>query len=316
MEFVRWNDACPYGMQPTVITLGYFDGLHQGHRALMEKTRQLADECAAIAVVMSFEPHPSHVLPGLSPVPTIYGMDEKRWILRETGLVDRMAIMEFEPNLMNMEPETFVEELLIKGWHAAGIVVGDDFRFGRRNRGDAKLLLELCEKTQVRCEIVREVDDEGKRVSSTRIRQVLVQGHMEEANRLLGRPYMMLGSVSHGKGLGHRALIPTVNLKLEDGRQYPACGVYITRTFTQDGSYESVSNIGHNPTVGEDISLRCETHLLEFDEDMYGKEVRVEFYHYLRPEHKFNSMEELREQQMLDIQNVRKYFAEEKGNEQ
>lgn len=316
MEFVRWNDECPYAAQATVITLGYFDGLHQGHRALMEKTRQLADECGAMAVVMSFEPHPSHVLPNLQPVPIIYGMEEKRWILRETGLVDRMAIMSFEPDLMNMEPETFVEELLIKGWRAVGIVVGDDFRFGRKNRGDAKLLRQLCEKAKIRCEIVREVDDEGRRVSSTRIREVLVQGHMEEANRLLGRPYMMLGSVSHGKGLGHRALIPTVNLKLSEGRQYPLCGVYITRTFTEDGSYKSVSNIGHNPTVGDDISLRCETHLLEFDEDMYGKEVRVEFYHYLRPEHKFNSMEELREQQMLDIQNVRKYFAEEMGYEE
>lgn len=316
MRQVRWKDPCPEELRSSVITLGYFDGLHQGHRALMKASRRMADRLGSCALMMSFEPHPSHVLVGHQPIPLIYGMAEKEWILKESGWMDHMVIMSFEPELMNMEPEYFVEDILFRRWHAVGIVVGDNFRFGRKNRGDAAMLRELCQRAGVCCEIVTEVDDEGVRVSSSRIRELLSQGRIEDVNRLLGRPYMLFGSVSRGSGLGHRCLVPTVNLTLAQGRQYPASGVYVSRTYTADGAYESVSNIGHNPTVGEGLSLRCETYLMEFDEEIYGKDVRVEFYRYLRPEQRFRSMDELRQQQIHDIQNARAYFAEEKGNEE
>ena len=174
------------------------------------------------------------------------------------------------------------------------------------------MMQKLCGMHGMECRVVSEVRDDGLRISSSRIRALLKEGRMEEANRLLGRPYFMLGNVNKGMGLGHRALVPTVNLLLNETRQYPDPGVYVTRTFTQDGSYQSVSNIGHNPTVGEGISLRCETYLMEFDENLYGRDVRIEFYRHLRPEIKFESMEALRNQQQIDIQNARAYFAEEK----
>lgn len=317
MEKVRWNDAWPRGERPLVITLGFFDGLHLGHRELMQRTRLLADQIGAQSALMSFEPHPSHVIAGKEPVPLIYGPAEKEWILRENGSMDRVFMMEFDRELMEMEPERFVEAVLKKNAGAAGIVIGDNFRFGRGNRGDAALMSRLCERLDMRCEIVAEVDDLGRRVSSSRIRELFARGEIEQANRLLGRPYLMLGCVSRGSGLGHKELYPTINLLLPCGRQYPARGVYVTRTFTGDGrAYESVSNIGNNPTVREGISLRCETHLLDFERELYGEAVRVEFYRRLRPERRFDSIQELREQLRQDIQSARVYFAGEKGNEE
>ena len=312
MEKMRWNEAWPYRRQPSVITLGFFDGLHRGHRRLVEETSRLAQECGAETVMMSFEPHPTHVLAEKHPVPLIYGLPEKEWVVGETGKIDHLVIMRFEPELMDMEPEQFVAKILVENFHAAGVVIGSNFRFGRQNRGNAERMLELCRIHGMRCSVISEVQDEGLRISSSRIRRLLREGRMEEAGRLLGRPYFMLGTVEKGRGLGSRALVPTVNLLLNEERQYPAPGVYVTRTFTKDGAYESVSNIGHNPTVGEGISLRCETYLMAFDENLYGRDVRIEFYKHLRPEKKFESMEALRLQQQTDIQNAREYFAEEK----
>lgn len=312
MEKMRWNEKWPFRIQPSVITLGFFDGLHLGHRRLMQETSQLARECRASTVMMSFEPHPTHVLMEKHPVPLIYGLREKEWVVKETHQIEHLVIMHFEPDLMDMEPERFVTQILIENFHAVGVVIGSNFRFGRQNRGDAVMMRELCRMHGVECRVVSEVRDDGVRVSSSRIRALLKKGRMEEANRLLGRSYFMLGNVNKGLGLGHRALVPTVNLLLNEARQYPAPGVYVTRTFTQDGAYQSVSNIGHNPTVGEGISLRCETYLMEFDENLYGRDVRIEFYRHLRPEIKFESMEALRGQQQIDIQNARVYFAEER----
>lgn len=317
MEKVQWSDVWPHRESSSVITIGYFDGLHQGHRALMKATRTLADACGAKAVLMSFEPHPSHVLALMEPALLIYGLREKEWIIRETGLTDQTVMMEFVPELMNMEPERFVEDVLKKNANAVGIVIGENFRFGKGNRGDAAMMLQLCTRFEMQCQIVAEVDDQGRRISSSRIRELLACGDIEQANHLLGRPYLMLGTVSHGSGLGHRELVPTINLNLTAGRQYPAEGVYVTRTFTEDGrGFASVSNIGHNPTVRDGISLRCETHLLDFDKNLYAQPVRIEFYRRLRSEKRFESIEKLREQLTQDIHSARDYFAGEKGNEE
>lgn len=315
MERMRWNDIWPRKGQPVVVALGCFDGLHQGHRALMRHTEELAASCGARPVMISFEPHPTRVLKELTPVRLIYGLEEKEWVLTEKEKQWSLVLLHFEPALSNMEPEEFVRIILWQNFGAAGVVIGENFRFGKGNQGNAQTMRRLCAELGIQCEIVPQVEDEKGRISSTRVRKCLENGQMEEANRLLSRPYFMLGSVSHGRGIGHKALIPTVNLMLSEERQYPAGGVYVTRTYTEQGVYQSVSNIGHNPTVGEGISLRCETYLLDCSADLYGQKVRVEFYRHLRPEYRFTSMEELHEQQMLDIQNVRAYFAEEKGNE-
>lgn len=177
---------------------GFFDGLHLGHRRLMQETSQLARECRASTVMMSFEPHPTHVLMEKQPVPLIYGLREKEWVVKETHQIEHLVIMHFEPDLMDMEPERFVTQILIENFHAVGVVIGSNFRFGRQNRGDAVMMREFCRMHGVECRVVSEVRDDGVRVSSSRIRALLKKGRMEEANRLLGRSYFMLGNVNKG----------------------------------------------------------------------------------------------------------------------
>ncbi|MBQ7064761.1 MAG: bifunctional riboflavin kinase/FAD synthetase [Firmicutes bacterium] len=312
MQLFTWKEESPLGNRPAVLTIGFFDGFHLGHRALIREAKTLADELGAASLLMGFAPHPSFLFTPDHPVPMIYGTAEKEWILDEIGLMDACVLLRFDAELAGMPAEDFLTEVLIRRYHAAGIVVGDDFRFGRGNAGDSNLLVRLCREYGITCRVVPEVRDGGVRVSSSRIRDLLEAGNLQEANRLLGRPYLICGTVSHGHGLGHKALLPTINLEIGYDRVIPRKGVYVTRTLVGEQAYKSVTNIGSHPTVGEEAWPLCETFLIDGEGLFYQRNAAVEFYAFLRDERCFTSAEELHSQQQTDIANARAYSAAEK----
>ena len=165
MERMRWNDIWPRKGQPVVVALGCFDGLHQGHRALMRHTEELAASCGARPVMISFEPHPTRVLKELTPVRLIYGLEEKEWVLTEKEKQWSLVLLHFEPALSNMEPEEFVRIILWQNFGAAGVVIGENFRFGKGNQGNAQTMRRLCAELGIQCEIVPQVEDEKGRIS-------------------------------------------------------------------------------------------------------------------------------------------------------
>ncbi|MBQ6238794.1 MAG: bifunctional riboflavin kinase/FAD synthetase [Firmicutes bacterium] len=308
MERIRWMDHCPYGEKPVVLAIGFFDGIHLGHRALIRAARQLADAKGADVAVLSFDPHPSVLLHPQNPVPMIYTPQEREWILEETGLTDHFALMRFEESLAHMAPEDFAGQVLFDRWPCTGVVVGEDFRFGRDNSGTARQLAELCTERGITVELVPDVMADGRKVSASLIREMLTEGNIEEAGRLLGRPYLLTGTVGHGQGLGHRKFVPTINLPYAPGKIVPKKGVYVTKTYWDGQAHEGVSNIGVNPTVASALDARCETYLFDLAEDLYGVPMRTEFLHFVRPEIKFPDVEALRAQQQSDIQTARKYL--------
>ncbi len=308
MERIRWTDPCPYGDKPVVFAIGFFDGIHLGHRRLIREARRLADKQGADVAVLSFDPHPSVLLNPQDPVPMIYTPEEREWILRETGMVDHFVLMRFDKSLAKMEPEDFAGKVLFAGWNCKGVVVGEDFRFGNGNSGSAAQLAGLCRAHGAAAELIPDVMDNGRKVSASLIRELLAAGNIEEANRLLGRPYLLMGTVGHGRGLGHRRLIPTVNLPYMPGKIVPRKGVYATRTYWNGEAHNGVSNIGVNPTVSDETDAHCESFLFDLDENLYGVEMRTELCGFIRPERKFADVEALRAQQQSDIQNARKYL--------
>lgn len=298
-----------------MVVLGFFDGIHLGHRKLLEKAREMADERKCRAVMMSFDPHPSAVIPGMKQVDLIYSADEREDLITRNGWVDEVAEIAFTPQLRDLSPEAFVEEVIVRQFHPSVIIIGDDFRFGRGNAGSSASLAQLCQaqgiETVLIPQVQMDVSGNNVKVSSTYIRKLIEEGRMEEANALLADPYFMVGCVRHGNGLGHRALVPTVNLVIQNGRVCPAKGVYVTRTWiTEDDRevpYWSVTNIGYSPTVRSDPECRSETFLLNYDGDLYDRKLRVEYFHHTRGEKHFESLEALREQLTRDVRNAEEY---------
>lgn len=304
--------------QDAVVVLGNFDGIHLGHRVLLEEADRISRAYAAKAGqkrafgrsllrrVITFSPHPKQAM-GQPDFRLIYNERQKEELMEETGLVDELIFLAFETALQTMSPEAFFEIVLQKRYHAKAVVVGDNFRFGWKGAGDTALLRKLCEQHQMQCRVVQRISLEGEAVSSSRIRSLLEDGQMERANRLLGRPYFVEGVVRHGKQLGQTRQTPTVNLPMKEERLVPKKGVYVSKTYTQLGCYHSISNVGHNPTVGGE-SLRTETHILDFSGDLYGQTVRVELLQFIRPEQRFESVDALYEQLKTDIAHTRSYF--------
>lgn len=313
----QWSDPSPWPQERPVIVLGFFDGLHLGHRALLERARSEADQRGSKALIMSFDPHPSALIPGMEEAKRIYSQLERDYLIQKHGWVDEVVEICFTEELRDMSPEEFVQQVLVDRFHPSVVIVGEDFRFGRGNSGSAEGLAQSLSQRGIQAVRIPQVEittAEGtEKVSSTRIRQHLEKGEMEEAAQLLSEPYFLCGSVEHGKGLGHKELVPTVNLPITPDKICPAKGVYVTRTYIQNeetGEEEgcwSVSNIGRNPTVEGKIDKRSETFLLDFQGDLYGKKLRVEFLHHTRSEIHFESIDALRAQLVKDVENARNY---------
>lgn len=274
----------------TIYALGFFDGVHLGHQALLEACRKMADDNSCAAGAVTFTQHPQGVIRGKSPQ-LINTCNDRKKLLKQFHM-DKVVEIPFDEALMRMPWQDFFH-LLVSEYGAAGLVCGHDFRFGNRGEGNAEKLKAACTAAGIPCAVIPEQKVDGITVSSTYIRGLLEQGDMAQAVRFLGHPHVLSGSVVAGRGLGHTIGIPTANLQLPESLVIPRLGVYACKAIVDGRGYVAVTNIGTRPTVGGH-QVTVEPWLMEFAGDLYGKELTLEFYEFLRPERKFDSLDELR----------------------
>ena len=289
--------------QKRIFALGFFDGVHLGHQALLEACVALADSVGAEAAAITFDRHPRSLFTQ-DPPPLISTAASRKLLLGRYGIthVKQYPVI---PEVMGMPWQDFLGSLLEEG--AAGFVCGDDFRFGRCNEGNARGLMEFCEARGLPCVIVPEQTVDGKRISSTYIRSQIEGGDMETAKRFLGHPHIVSGVVVPGKQLGRTLGIPTANIRLEEGLVVPKFGVYACRVNIDGKSYAAVTNVGTRPTVSG-VGVTVEPWILDFDGNLYGQEITLEFHRFLRPETKFDGLEALKNQINRDADTTRNYF--------
>ena len=288
----------------SVVTLGKFDGVHKGHSKLINRVLEIGKE-GYETVVFTFDVSPLVRL-GTRIKRTILTNEERRILLERRG-VECLVECPFVPEIIRMEPEDFIREILVKQLRAAYVVVGPDFHFGHNRKGNPELLRQAGTQYGFEVEILSKETREERPISSTCIREVLQEGNIEKVNELLGYRYFVLGEVVHGRQLGRTWGLPTINQVPEDGKLLPPFGVYASKTFIKGKTFYGISNVGVKPTV-EVPFAGVETYLFDCDEDLYGEEARVEFYHFVRPECKFDSVEELKAQIQRDAGSGKRYF--------
>lgn len=287
----------------TIYALGFFDGVHLGHQALLLACRHLADGHNCDAGVITFINHPDSLVTGKDPC-LLNTVHDRQLLLYSGGMASVVAVP-FDKELMYTHWSVFLQTLLADG--AAGFVCGSDFRFGAGGSGTAKKLEGFCKKRGLPYAIVPQQIKDDIRVSSTYIRELVSAGEIEKANAFLGHPHILSGEVVHGKGLGHTIGIPTANLNLPEGVICPKYGVYACEAVVDGKKYQAVTNVGIRPTVnGESVTV--EPWLLDFSEDIYGKRIHLLFYKFLRPEQKFGSLEELQAEIHKNAEQTRKFF--------
>lgn len=299
MKVVRGFQKVPSSLAPSVVAIGNFDGVHLGHQKIIHLAVEKAKNWSCQSAVYTFRPHPQSVLKPDRPIQLISSYDEKLEVFGQLG-VDLVVEEPFDLNFSKIEPEKFFSDSILNKLNAKGVVVGYDFAFGKERHGHLSLLEELCKKASVELAVVPAFSLGGENVSSTKIRQYLNAGEIEKANSLLGRPFSYRGSVVTGDGRGRKIGFPTANLQPENKMLVPY-GVYATETCLDGKLYPSVTNIGIRPTFGSQAVL-IETHLLNVSLDLYGKQIQVQLIRRLRGEKKFNSIDELKAQIALDIQ--------------
>lgn len=293
-------------MNKTIYALGFFDGVHIGHAALLAQCRCLARENGCSAGVVTFAAHPDTLVLGNTP-PLINTPQDREKLLRERFSMDCVATLPFDDNMHTMLWQNFLD-MLIREYAAAGFVCGEDFRFGYRGEGSADSLVQFCETRKLACAVVGDQTIDGIRVSSTYIRSQIETGDMETAVKFLGHPHILTGSVIHGHQLGRRLGIPTANLRLPEGLAEPKFGVYACRAIVEGRIYPAVTNIGTRPTV-EGRNVTVEPWILDYQGNLYGQEITLEFYRFLRPERKFPTLDALKEEIHRNAEQTRRFFA-------
>ena len=283
-----------------VIALGFFDGVHLGHGALLKKTLERAAALGVHSAAFTFDRSPREFVTG-ERVPLLTDTVEREYLVTAHYGLGELLVEPFDKAMMTMPWEVFLTELLVKKYGAVHLVAGHDYRFGHKNGGTSELLVQKCAELGIGCDIIPKVELDGVTVSSTYIRSLVEAGEMERAARFLGHPYAVRGTVCHGYGIGKKRLFPTANLALDEHAILPAFGVYATRVHVDGKVYAGVTNVGVRPTVGTGEEASLETYVLDFAGDIYGKELRVEFLKFLRPEQKFESTAALHERIEKDI---------------
>lgn len=301
MEYKKIDVEFPK-LEKSAVTLGKFDGVHRGHRKLIElilKRKALGEKAVLVAFVS-----------GRSSVLTT---EERIRYLEELG-IDLLLECPLTEEFCSMRAQEFVKQILVDALDTRFVSVGEDFRFGYGREGSADLLSEMGKVYGFETSIAEKEMDGSRKVSSTYIREELALGHMEKVEKLLGRPFPVEGRVQHGRGMGHKNFFPTANLVPTTSKLMPPNGVYATRNIFDDKEYYGITNVGYKPTVGESF-LGVETFLFDCDEDLYGKFCQVELKSFQRPEMKFSSFEALKEQIGNDVKNGKCYFGIEKDND-
>ena len=295
-------------MKERVIALGFFDGVHLGHAALLRRTVEEAQKRGATPAVFTFDRPPKEVVTGV-PCPLIASPEDRKGLLeREFGIKD-VLMVPFDREMMTTPWDEFVTKILVERYHAVHLVAGHDHHFGHKNQGSPELLVEKCPELGLGCDIIPKVELDGITVSSTYIRSLVGMGQMARAARYLGHPHVLTQEVRHGRRIGHTIGVPTINLVVPPHVLVPSHGVYVTRVFLPDGeSYPAVTNVGTRPTVNNGTDITVEPWLLGFDGNLYGARVRVEFHKRLRDEIRFDSLDALRDQIQKDAKATMEYF--------
>jgi len=298
-------------LQNAVVTIGTFDGVHQGHAALLKRITELAREVGGESVLLTFYPHPRMVLyPDDHNISLITSPEEKNQLLDECGL-DHLVIYPFSTAFSRMSAFEYVRDLLVKGLNAHTVVVGYDHRFGRNREGDFQTLLELSEVFGFHVEEISAQDVDAILVSSTKVRNALIDGRIEEANLLLGRPYAIEGHVVRSRQLGRTIGFPTANLKPDyNFKLIPSHGVYVSRAHTPFGIFNAITNIGIRPTVSEELQRNIETHIFDFAHELYEEPMKIELHHFIREEQKFASLDELKNAITQDCNYARAWHSQ------
>jgi len=296
------RDIRQYDLGPSVAAIGNFDGIHQGHQALISKVLAKAKTHALTPILITFEPMPAEYFQASQPPVRLMSIGEK-WIFLQHSGVQAMVVLKFSSTLAAMPAEGFVEKMLLSALQVKHLIVGEDFRFGYQRQGDVALLQQ-----HMTVERLEAVYHERQRVSSTLVRQAVQSGNFDQASTFLNRDYSIIGRVIHGKKLGRTLGYPTLNIPLKR-KQSPVHGIYVVSVIgLEKQPLPGVASVGTRPVVsGKELLL--EVHLFDFNQDCYGQRVQVQFYQKLREELSFDNLDQLCEQMHQDSQQARAYFA-------
>lgn len=305
MQLIENLDHIEQPFKNAVLTTGNFDGVHNGHQSLCQQVIQKARKINGQSIVMIFDPHPRQTL-GKPIPPLITKRDQKIELIEKTG-IDILICVPFDRTFADIPADIFVKKILVEKFGIKAIITGADYKFGRNGTGDITLLQELgeqCGFETIIADWIRDIDDGNERISSTRIRNIVSNGQVDQAMKYLGRYYQIRGKVIKGRERGGSQLgFPTANIKLHD-ELCPKPGVYAVLVETSLGNYKGVANIGFSPTFG-DHQFTIEVHILDFDSDIYHTRIRVNMVKRLRSEIKFDSIEQLASQIQKDIETAK-----------
>ncbi len=289
------------------LTIGNFDGVHMGHQEILKTIKSYSKDRNLSFVVITFVPHPVQIL---SPRDNflINSYDQRRRYLEESG-VDYLMELEFNRDFSTMSPSVFIDKYILEN-KISDFFLGHDFAFGSNKSGDHNFIIDYCKNKDIKIHILKEFVDQSvhESISSSAIRDAISNGDVLEANRMLGREFMISGMVVKGAGRGKQIGIPTANLGFDAIRKVPQRGVYSTKTLVDNQLWQSITNVGFNPTFNNEEKILIETHILDFDNDIYGQEIEVSFIEKIRDEKKFSNVNDLISQIKCDIQTARDYF--------
>lgn len=295
----------------TILTLGTFDGVHIGHKKILEKLTQNTENNQYESLVLTFFPHPRMILQNQSDIKLLNTISEKIDLLEKTG-IENLVIHPFDESFSRLTAEDFVSEILVNQFHIHKIIIGHDHRFGRNRTANIEDLIRFGEQYSFEVEQISAQEIDAISVSSTKIRKALSQGNMTLANQYLGYDYFLTGTILEGKRLGRTIGFPTANLRVdEDYKLIPLNGVYVVKSLINQQTVFGIMNIGYNPTVGGD-HLSIEIHYLDFNSELYGQKLSVSILQYLRPEKKFDSIESLKTQLKKDRDEAIDYLKKHK----
>ena len=291
--------------EPTAVTLGKFDGLHRGHELLMNTVLEYSKNEDVASVAFTFDIPPRNKVEEIV-ANVLTTNEEKQYIFEKQG-IDYLIECPFTKEVMSMEPKVFIE-WISRALNMKYVVVGDDFRFGCNRSGDYQTLQQYEAEFGYKTIVLDKLKDSNRDISSTYVREKIADGNIRKANELLGYHYFIKSEILHGKKLGRRIGMPTINMILPKHKLLPPNGVYVTEVLVEDKTYLGVTNVGCKPTVSEENVIGVETYIDQFHQEVYGQKIVVSFLEYIRPEMKFGSIEELKAQMESDIEVARKYY--------
>ena len=291
--------------EPTAVTLGKFDGLHRGHELLMKNVLECSKTHQVASVAFTFDMPPRNRVEEIV-ANVLTTNDEKQYIFEKQG-IDYLIECPFTSEVMSMEPKAFIE-WIANSLNMKFVVVGDDFRFGFKRAGDYHTLQAYEKEYGYKTIVIEKLKDSNRDISSTYVREKIADGNIRKANELLGYNYFIKSEILHGKKLGRRIGMPTINMILPEHKLLPPNGVYVTEVLVDGEHYMGVTNVGCKPTVTDDRIVGVETYIDDFCQDLYGEKIVVSFLEYIRPEMKFDSIEELKAQMESDIEVARKCY--------